>query len=186
MHVQDVVNVVEHEDLRDIVLVGHSYGGAVITMVADRIADRLRRVVYLDAAAPAHGQASTGAFAEGTSDKLAEMSDAEWLLPPLPLAAVGVTDEADGKWMDARRHPHPMPTLQAPLELSGASNHVPRSYIVHTHKQVLIELFGVDPLSPFVARAKAEGWRMQEIAAGHDAMFTHPREVADALLAELA
>jgi pimeloyl-ACP methyl ester carboxylesterase len=185
-HVDDVVNAVEHEDMRDAVLVGHSYGGAVITMAADRLVDRLRRLVYLDAAAPMHGQASTGAFAEGTADKLSELSDADWLLPPLPLAVVGVTDPDDGAWMDARRHPHPMPTLHAPLELSGAADKLPRSYIVHTQKQAMVELFGVDPLAPFVARAKQDGWRMQEIAAGHDAMFTHPQQVADALLAELA
>ena len=185
-HVEDVVSSVTHEDLRDIVLVGHSYGGAVITQAAERIAERLRRLVYLDAAAPVSGQASTGAFAEGTADKLDELSDADWLLPPLPLAVVGVSDEADGAWMDARRHPHPMPTLSEPLRLEGKSDAVPRSYIVHTQKQAMVELFGVDPLAPFVARAKEQGWRMQEIAAGHDAMFTHPQEVADALLAELA
>ena len=185
-HVEDVVSAVEHEDLRDVILVGHSYGGAVITMAADRLAPRLRRVIYLDAAAPVDGQASTGAFAEGTADKLAELSDEDWLLPPLPLAAVGVTDEADGAWMDARRHPHPMPTLNEPLKLSGESKAIPRTYIVHTQKQAMVEMFGVDPLAPFVERAKKEGWRMQEIAAGHDAMITHPRDVADALIAELA
>jgi pimeloyl-ACP methyl ester carboxylesterase len=185
-HVEDVVAAVVHEDLRDVVLVGHSYGGAVITVAADRLAERLRRVVYLDAAAPGNGQASTGAFAEGTSDKLAELSDADWLLPPLPLAVVGVTDARDGAWMDARRHPHPMATLHEPLRLSGESAKIPRSYIVHTQKQAMVELFGVDPLAPFVARAKQESWRMQEIAAGHDAMFTHPQQVAEALLAELA
>ena len=184
-HVEDVVSAIEHEDLSDIVLVGHSYGGAVITMAADRLVDRLRRVVYLDAAAPSNGQASTGAFAEGTADKLGELSDADWLLPPLPLPVVGVTDAEDGAWMDARRHPHPMPTLHEPLKLSGESAKIPRSYIVHTQKQAMVELFGVDPLSPFVARAREEGWRLSEIAAGHDAMFTHPQQVADALIAEL-
>ena len=49
----------------------------------------------------------------------------------------------------------------------------------------MVELFGVDPLAPFVARAKEDGWRLQEIAAGHDAMVTHPQEVADALISEL-
>lgn len=185
-HVQDIVAAIEHEDLRDVTLVGHSYGGAVITMAADRVAARLRRVVYLDAAAPGEGQASTGAFAEGTADKLTELSDADWLLPPLPLAVVGVTDPDDGAWMDARRHAHPMSTLHEPLRLTGESAKVPRSYIVHTQKQAMVELFGVDPLAPFVARARQDGWRLQEIAAGHDAMFTHPQQVADALISELA
>ena len=184
-HVEDVVNAVVHEDLKDVVLVGHSYGGAVITMAADRLADRLRRVVYLDAAAPQGGQASTGAFAEGTADRLTELSDADWLLPPLPLEVVGVSDAEDGAWMDARRHPHPMPTLHEPVIVTGEAAAVPRSYIVHTKKEAMVSLFGVDPLSPFVARAKEQGWHMQEIAAGHDAMFTHPEQVARALIEEL-
>jgi pimeloyl-ACP methyl ester carboxylesterase len=186
IHVEDVVSAVIHEDLRDIVLVGHSYGGAVITMAADRLADRLRRVVYLDAAAPVAGQTSTGAFAEGTADRLADMSNADWLLPPLPLAAVGVRDADDGAWMDARRHPHPLHTLNEPIVSDGASSGVSRSYIVHTDKEVMISLFGVNPLAPFVERARSEGWRMQEIRAGHDAMLTHPQLVAEALIAELA
>lgn len=184
-HVEDVVSSIEHEDLRDVVLVGHSYGGAVITAAAERLVPRLRRLVYFDAAAPKNGQASTGAFAEGTADKLTEMSDADWLLPPLPFEAVGVDDPADRAWMEARRHSHPMPTLHAPLALTGAADAIPRSYIANTSKAALVALFGVDPLAPFVARAKEEGWRFRSIAAGHDAMVTHPREVADAFLAEL-
>src|SRR5438132_4781326 len=56
-HIQDVVNVLFYEDLRDVVLVGHSYGGMVITGVADRAPERLRQLVYLDAAVPSDGQA---------------------------------------------------------------------------------------------------------------------------------
>ncbi len=186
LHAEDVASAVVHEDLRDITLVGHSYGGAVITMVADRLADRLRRLVYLDAAAPVPGQSASGSFAEGTTDVLADMSGADWKLPPLPLEAVGVTDPGDGAWMDARRHEHPLPTLMQPVISTGEAAAIPRSYIVHTEKQALIALFGVDPLSTFVERAKQDGWRMQAIAAGHDAMVTHPRQVADALIAELA
>ncbi|MFV8749898.1 alpha/beta fold hydrolase [Nannocystaceae bacterium ST9] len=186
MHADDVANAVFHEDLRDITLVGHSYGGAVITQVADRLADRLRRLVYLDAAAPVPGQSASGAFTEGTADVLADMSGTDWKLPPLPLAAVGVGDPVDGAWMDARRHEHPLPTLSQPITSTGEAAEIPRSYIVHTEKQALVALFGLDPLATFVERAKREGWRMQSIAAGHDAMFTHPREVAEALIAELA
>lgn len=185
-HANDVVQAVVHADLRDVVLVGHSYGGAVITMAADRLADRVRRIVYLDAAAPAPGQSASGAFTEGTADKLSDMSGSDWRLPPLPLSALGVSDPADVAWMDARRHDHPLPVLSQPLTSDGSADAIPRSYIVHTDKAAMISLFGVDPLATFVERAKREGWRMQAIAAGHDAMITHPREVADALIAELS
>src|SRR5690606_29622328 len=103
------------EDLRDVVLVGHSYGGMVITGVADRAPERLARLVYLDAAVPANGQNATGGFAEGTGDVLDAMAsgpdDTSWLLPPLPLLAYGVTDPADVAWIGDRRVPHPLPTL---------------------------------------------------------------------------
>ena len=181
-HVDDVVNAIVHEDARDIVLVGHSYGGAVITMAADRVVDRLRRLVFLDAVAPTAGQCATGGFADNT--KLTELGD-DWLLPPLPFDCVGVTDPDDVAFMDARRHPHPMATLYTPVSPTGEADSVPRSYIVFSAKQAMLELFGVDPLRVFVERAEREGWRMQTIEAGHDAMFTHPEPVTAALLAEL-
>jgi len=184
-HVDDVVNVLVYEDLRDVVLVGHSYGGAVVTAAADRAADRVRTVVYQDAAAPQHGQSSTGAFADGTDTKLAELAAGGegWLLPPLPLDVVGVTAAADVAWVGTRRHAHPMRTLLEPLHLAHGG--VPpwrRVYVQHTDKQAMIALFGVDPLAPFVARAQAEGWAGPTIAAGHDAMITHADDVARVLL----
>ncbi|MEM6992167.1 MAG: alpha/beta hydrolase [Myxococcota bacterium] len=188
-HVQDVCSRLEMEDLNDVVLVGHSYGGTVITVAADRSAARIRRVVYLDGSAPDHGQASTGAFAEGTEDKLAEMSSGtDWLLPPLPLEAVGFTDLADGEWVDMRRRSHPMRTLYEPIELKRgkADPPFPISYVAHTRKQALVELFGADPLAPFVEKARERGWRLREIEAGHDAMLTHPDAVARVLEEEAA
>lgn len=189
VHVADVCAMLEMEDLRDVVLVGHSYGGTVVTIAADRASDRIRRLVYLDASAPSHGQASTGAFAEGTEDKLAEMAaGSEWLLPPLPLDAVGITDPALGEWVDARRKGHPVRTLHEPVELARgeAEPTFPVSYVQHTGKDAMVALFGVDPLGPFVDKAKASGWRLQQIDAGHDAMLTHPEAVADVLEAEAA
>lgn len=186
-HVQDVGALIELEDLRDVILVGHSYGGAVVTVVADRVADRIGRLVYLDSAAPGHGQASTGAFAEGTEDKLDEMSQgSDWLLPPIPLDSVGITDPDDVAWVEPRRRPHPLRTLNEPVMLSSGKEppSYPVSYVVHTDKKVMIELFGVDPLAPFVAKAKELGWRLSEIDAGHDAMITHPDRVAEVLEAE--
>jgi pimeloyl-ACP methyl ester carboxylesterase len=181
-HIEDIVSVLEHEDLRDVVLVGHSYGGTVITGVADRAAERVARVVYLDASAPVDGQAASGACAAGTSDVLETMAGGEgWLLPPLPLEAFGVTRAEDVAWVNARRHPHPMRTLHEPLRLARGA-HVARSYVACARHEGLVALFGVDPLAPFAQRAQAEGWGMQTIDAPHAAMITHPEAVADALL----
>ena len=183
MHVEDVSAVLRYEDLRDVILVGHSYGGTVVTGVADRERARVKRVIYLDASAPVNGQAASGAFAEGTADKLEEMSASEgWLLPPLPAAAVGITDPADVAWLDARRHPHPMRTLMEPLRLEHGELQLPRSYVVCTRHDGLVQLFGTDPLRPFVERAQREGWNVDELPCGHDAMLIDPGGTAGVLL----
>ncbi len=186
-HVQDICGVFEMEGLEDVVLVGHSYGGTVVTVVADRQADAIKRLVYLDSSAPSHGQASTGAFAEGTEGKLDEMAGGtDWLLPPLPLAAVGITSEEDAAWVEPRRKSHPMRTLHEPISLSRgeAEAPFPVSYVVHSDKKAMVELFGVNPLAPFVDKAKELGWNLVEIDAGHNAMVTHPEEVAAVLVAQ--
>ena len=89
---------------------------------------------------------------------------------------------ADRAWVDARRHPHPLRSLYEPLQLEHAPP--PRTYVVHTRREGLVKLFGVDPLAPFAARARAEGWRTAAIDAPHDAMITHPRGVVEALFAD--
>jgi pimeloyl-ACP methyl ester carboxylesterase len=180
-HIEDVTSFLFHEDLTNAVLVGHSYAGAVVTGAADRVPERVKHVVYLDAAAPVAGQSASGAFTEGTADKLEAMSEGDgWLLPPLPSHAIGIS-ETDAPWFEARRHPHPLRTLQEPLRLGGAIDRVPRSYVTCKRHEGLVTLFGVDPLTPFVERAKKEGWRLTALDAPHEVMFTHPDEVAEVL-----
>lgn len=184
-HVEDVVSAIVHEDLRDLILVGHSYGGMVNSMAAERLVDRVRRLVYLDGVAAIPGQAATGGFTRDTVAKLDELSDDDWLLQPLPFEACGVTDPQDIAWAAPRRHPHSLLVLNEPLRSTGAADSIPRSYIAHTDKAGMIALFGLDPLASFAERARRDGWRMGELFIGHDGMFTDPQLVADALLAEL-
>jgi pimeloyl-ACP methyl ester carboxylesterase len=185
-HVEDVLSLLVHEDLREVTLVGHSYGGAVVTVAADRARDRIRRVVYLDAAAPAHGQSASGSFGAETAavlEKLSSASDDSWLLPPLPLEAVGLTG-ALAAWVAPRRHPHPMRALLEPLSLSlPAEQQAPRTYLACTRHEGLLKTFGADPLAGFVERARREGWDLDTLDAPHDAMLTHPEAVAGKLLA---
>ncbi len=187
-HIQDIVELLVREDLHDVVLVGHSYGGMVIAGVADREPGRLARVVYLDAAYPVSGQNAAGGFAEGTGDALDAMSatgpeDTSWLLPPLPLAAYGVTEASDIAWVGDRRTAHPLATLNEALVLRNAAAKLPRSYVRCTQRQGLVGLFGADPLQPMYERAVADGLAIATIDAGHDAMVTAPEQVTAALLA---
>jgi pimeloyl-ACP methyl ester carboxylesterase len=189
-HVQDVVNVLEYEDLEGVILAGHSFAGVVITAVADRVPQRIARLVYTDAAAPEDGQNATGAFQDGTAAVLAGMSEGNkesWLLPPLPLSSEGITSPEHVAWVAPKRGPLPLLALQEPLKLtSDAVSRIPKAYIYAKQREGLVTTFGVDPLKPFHERARtAEGWRFLEVDAGHALMITNPEAVAAALL-ELA
>ncbi|WP_158502237.1 alpha/beta fold hydrolase [Vitiosangium sp. GDMCC 1.1324] len=184
-HIQDILNVLEYEDLREVVLVGHSYGGMVITGVADRVPERLRHLVYLDAHLPDSGQAASGAFSEGTSDVLQSLSQAQgdaWLLPPLPLHAMGVTRPQDVAWAQPHRVPHPLRTLNEPLYLTRGPCPLPSTYVRCTQRNGLIQAFGTDPLTPFFEKAHQRGFHFREIDVGHDAMVAEPELTARALL----
>jgi len=183
LHLEDVVNVLKYEELREVILVGHSYGGMVITGVADRVPERISQLVYFDGHVPDSGQAANGSFASGTTEALASMAqgDESWLLPPLPPEAVGLTRPEDIAFA-ARRVPHPLRTLAEPLVLAHPDRAVRRAYLRCTQRGGLLKAFGVDPLLPFVEKARASGFRFGEIDAGHDAMVSEPLRSAEVLL----
>jgi pimeloyl-ACP methyl ester carboxylesterase len=185
-HVQDLLQVLEHEDLREAIVVGHSYGGTVMTAATPRANGRITGLVYLDAQAPIDGQTASGAMGAGTATALSDLTGggANWLLDPLPLSAVGITDPALAAQVGPRRHPHPMRTLLEPVTAPEAAfRGVTRSYVACIQYQGLVDIFGLDPLAPFVARARTDGWRVTELAAPHDVMLTDPSRLAEVLAA---
>ena len=180
-HVEDIVRVFEAEELSDVVLCGHSYGGMVITGVADRIAARIRSLVYLDAFVPTDGQNVLDDFQ--ASDRAAFMraeaasKGGGWLIPPVPAARFKV-NEADQAWVDRRCVPHPLACFEQKLRLSGAHARVA--------KRVYIKAGAYVP-SPFDAafeRLKRDpAWKVHSIPCGHDVMVDRPQELADVLIA---
>jgi pimeloyl-ACP methyl ester carboxylesterase len=180
-HANDVLGTIEYERLSDFVLVGHSYGGMVITGVADRATDRIARLVYLDAATPVNGQSLVdvaGPIIEAVRPDGRVIDGVEIVLLPSPDAALlyGVTDPDDMAWMAERLTGHPWPCFEQPLELTNeaALLAIPRYHIVCTST-----LASRDP--ELVANARAEG-RLWDIDTGHDLMITEPEAVADRLL----
>jgi pimeloyl-ACP methyl ester carboxylesterase len=182
-HITDVVAVLRYEDLRDVVLVGHSYGGMVITGAADRVADRIGDLVYLDAATPKNGQSLVdvagpmmdAARAFGRVENGIELV----LIPDADVSSVsyyGITDPEDAAWVNARLTPHPWACFEQPLRLEHEVElwAIPQSHIVCTST-----IRTRDP--ELVARARAAG-RFWDIDTGHDLMLTEPLAVADALL----
>jgi pimeloyl-ACP methyl ester carboxylesterase len=182
-HIQEITNLLELEDLRDVVLLGHSYAGNVVTGVADRAPGRVAKLVYLDAQVPTHGRNAMGAFPDDTAGKLESASAGPRLLPPISLDAMGIFDPALRAWVEPRLVHHPMKCLEEPIHLQHGEPTVPRSYVYCTARESLVAFFNSDPLGGFVEKARREGFKFYDIPSGHSPMLSHPRELAEILLA---
>jgi pimeloyl-ACP methyl ester carboxylesterase len=180
-HVRDVVGVLEHEDLSGAILLGHSYGGMVVSGVANRAAERLAHLVYLDAFAPEDGQALFDVLRPERRDLYLQQARERgegWRVPAPPPEALGVTDGARASRLAAKLTPQPIRTFQQPVRLTNpAAVSLPRTY-VHCTSGPLVPSF-----APFAVRTRsAPGWRYYELATGHDAMLTAPETLAGVLI----
>ncbi|ELP62578.1 alpha/beta fold hydrolase [Streptomyces turgidiscabies] len=177
-HVQDVVALIEAYDLDDVVLVGHSYAGQVVTGVADRLPHRLARRVYLDAFVGQDGDAAIDLLPETVAGHYRESVAGPgfgWLIPVRSLTVLGVTDQSDLDWLTPRLTPHPWLGYTEPLRLTGAGESVPATYVECTDWMRVFQ--------PHAEKAAALGWPVHHIATGHEAMVTAPEELAGLLLA---
>ena len=181
-HVEDVVAVLHYEDLRDVILVGRSYGCMVVTGAADQAAGRVGKLVFLDAATPVNGQSLLDVAGPviGAVRPMGETRDGmELVLLPGPEAGLlyGVTDPDDLAWMAQRLTPHPWKCFEQPLELTdeAALWAIPQYHIVCTSTLATRN-------REQMAAARAEG-RLWDIDTGHDLMLTEPERTAEALAA---
>ncbi|MCW8129604.1 MAG: alpha/beta fold hydrolase [Planctomycetota bacterium] len=174
-HIQDVLGVLAAEDLREVVLVGHSYAGCVATGAASRAPDRIAHLAILDGFLPEDGQSLAqlkgAAFVERVTARAAR-AGCPWLVPPPDDDDFGVTDPADLAWMKARLTPQPLQTFLEPVALA---------------RPVEREAFGktfIQCRLPGEARWRSPNpaFRDVEMEAGHDAMISAPRALADLLL----
>ena len=181
LHISDIVQLLRYWDLRDVVLVGHSYGGMVITGAADRATDRIGKLVYLDAANPRNGQSLVdvaGPVIEAVRPAGTTVDGVELVLLPSPDAGrfYGVTDPADLAWMAERLTGHPWKCFEQSLRLSNEDQlwSIPQYHIVCEST-----LATRDPALVETARAAGRLWH---IDTGHDLMITEPGFVAKALM----
>jgi len=179
-HIDDVVQLLHYWDLRDVVLVGHSYGGMVITGVGDRAAGRIGKLVYLDAANPKNGQSLidvAGPMIEMTRPAGTVVNGVELVLLPAPGAAAfyGVEDPDDLTWTDARLTGHPWKCFAQKLRLTNeeALWAIPQFHIVCASTIATRD-------TRMINKARAEG-RLWHVDTGHDLMITEPEFVAGAL-----
>ena len=176
-HVEDVVRLLDVLDLTDVVLVGHSYAGQVITAVADRRPGRIARRVHLDAFVGDDGEAAEALLPETVAHHWAESAAGPgfgWLVPVRTLSVLGVTEEADVAWLLPKLTPHPWRTYTDPLRLTGAVDSVPAAFIECVSWMRVFR--------GHADRARERGWPVRELETGHEAMVTAPKALADVLL----
>jgi len=178
-HIADILNLIQWEELSSIILCGHSYGGFVISGVADRIPDRIRALVYLDAFVPEDGESVfdlvSPEMAAGLRRQAAASGDG-WKVEPIS-GEVFQVNLADRAWMNAQCTAHPIASLEERIRLSGALERVQNA----TH----ILASGFREGSPFAAaqaRAKKRGWKITTVTCGHDVMLDMPEELTTLLL----
>jgi pimeloyl-ACP methyl ester carboxylesterase len=179
-HITDVVQLLHYEDLREVVLVGHSYGGMVITGVVDRSSDRVGKVVYLDAANPRNGQSLVdvaGPIILAARELGAVRDGIELVLLPDAVSGrfYGVEDADDLAWMADRLTAHPWACFEQPLVLHDEARtaSIPAYHIVCESTIPTRD-------AAMIASARTEG-RLWSVDTGHDLMITEPDFVADAL-----
>lgn len=179
VHVQDVAAHVFFENLTDVVLVGHSYAGMVITGVATAVPERLRRLVYYDAFVPDDGDSALDLLPETIAEHFVQSAEDDgdgWLMPRRPLSALGVRDESALAFLEPRLTEHLLATYAEKLRLDRPPE-TPGSFVSCTDWAQVFR--------PQADRARARGWPVREIAADHEALATAPGLLATALIETL-
>ncbi|MEV4200282.1 alpha/beta fold hydrolase [Micromonospora globbae] len=176
-HVRDIVDEIERRDLRDVVLVGHSYSGIPAGQAAERIGDRLRRVVFLDSNVPHDGESFVSVWPPFGERVRAAITANDGFWPPLAAedyAGQGLTDEQIQRIV-ADSTPHPGATLTEPATLARPLGELPATYV-----KCLLD--GDEPTPDVAALLKSDRWRLVEMDTGHWPMFSQPSELARILL----
>jgi pimeloyl-ACP methyl ester carboxylesterase len=177
-HVRDIVDKVERLDLRDVVLVGHSYSGIPVGQAAERIGDRLTHVVFVDSSVPVDGEAFVSVWPDGGAAMRATIAENGGFWPVAPAANYeghGLTGRQVARIL-ADATPHPGATLTEPAMLAHPLGDLPGTYI-------MCRLAGDEPSDAVAELLTSEHWRLAEMETGHWPMFSQPRELAQILLA---
>jgi len=178
-HIADVLGVITCEDLRDVVLIGHSYGGMVATAVADRARGRLAKLIYLDAFVPGNGQALLDFEPDEQRRRMLDSvaSGDGWRVTPNPIPPD--TSAADVEWITKFRLPQSVKCFQQPIRLKAELT-LPRAYIHCTRYA------DKKPFAQFAERYdNAAGWNLCELDASHSPNITAPAALM-ALLQRIA
>jgi pimeloyl-ACP methyl ester carboxylesterase len=176
-HITDIVNFIEWENLSDIVLVGHSYGGMIINGVAEKMPNKIASIVFLDAFVPANGESLADTASQPVKDAIAAaLTRGDIALKAVP-AAVFRVNEADRPWVDGKCTPHPVATLTDKAAFTGGRDKIARKTFIRAKGY---------PSVAFDANLEKlksnSAWKTYEMTCGHDAMVDQPQELTDILL----
>jgi len=172
-HIADVLAVLEYENLHDVILVGHSYGGMVATGVADRARERFKHLVYLDAFVPDAGKSANDYISPVRADVMRRTAIEGWKVASIPIPSD--TSPEDTVWLMARRMPQPLACLEQKFEFKNGPLTLPRTYIYAQR------YLPGDPFRQFLERARKEGWPVHEMEASHSPHVTAPEALMEIL-----
>jgi pimeloyl-ACP methyl ester carboxylesterase len=177
-HIRDILGVLQWEELSDVVLCGHSYGGMVISGVADRVPNELRSLVYLDAFVPADGQCLLDFIPERLTQFRQNVRErgSGWLIPP-PSAAIFKVNEADRDWVDRQTVPHPIACFEQRINLTGAVNTIAKRVYIRAADYPLT---AYETIAEHLRNDVA--WRVHTVPSGHDVMIDIPETLAKLLI----
>ena len=180
-HIQDIVCLLVNKDLHGVILVGHSYGGMVITGVVDAVPERIAHLVYLDTFVPRDGESMVSVSPLVIYLLRRQAQGDGWQIPSH--GDYGVTTEPDRSWVLKSVTPQPLKTLEQPLHLKHPAivSTKPRTHIDCTGSGFVFSLMR-HLLAPRALPPREAGWRLRQLPTGHDAMITMPRKLADLLL----
>jgi pimeloyl-ACP methyl ester carboxylesterase len=176
-HVTDVVNVLKWEGLADVILCGHSYGGMVISGVAEEMASAIRSIVFLDAFVPQNGEAVANLTGPAVQDALrAGQQKGDIGIPPRPAEAFGV-NPADRAWVDSKCVPQPIGTFTEAMTITGARERIGKKAYIRAAS------YANPGFDKALARLKADpSWRTYGVPCGHDVMVDMPERLTEILL----
>jgi len=176
-HAGDIANLIKWEDLKDVVLVGHSSAGFVITAAAEQIGPQVASIVYLDAFVPQPGDSLISLANPGPRKALEEaVARGDLTAKPVPAAAFNV-NEKDRAWVDAKCTPHPLAAVEQKLAASGARETIARKTYIRAKG------FNSPVFDATLEKMKTTpGWKTYEVASGHDVMIDMPDRLVEILL----
>ncbi len=176
-HITDIVNFLKWEDLSEVVLCGHSYGGMVISGVAEQMQPAIASLVFLDAFVPEHGEAVVDITNPAVKDMVGRAkAEGAHGIAPRSAEAFGV-NEADRAWVDRQCVPQPIATFSDKIMLTGGRERIAKKSYIRARSYVSP---GFDRA---LARAQSDpGWRAYEVPCGHDVMIDMPERLTEILL----